>query len=72
MAKFALYVKVTKDKRSYVTSIPNGSIRTLAEAKAYFMGMKCMSETQFDQQFIVSEMQESKSDPKKGLMFGNQ
>lgn len=68
MTKFALYTKYPNESRSYISSV---SMSTVAEARAYFIGMKQLTPEQFDQQFEVDIMQETKSAPGKGLLFGN-
>ena len=66
MKKFALYTKGTSENRSYVTSTYIG---TLQEAKAYFMGMKRLTVSQFDQIYQVDIIEERKTN--KNLLFGN-
>tara|TARA_R100001244_G_scaffold48776_1_gene43380 strand:+ start:683 stop:898 length:216 start_codon:yes stop_codon:yes gene_type:complete len=67
--KYALYTKYPNENRSYISSINIGS---LAEAKAYFIGMKRLTEELFDQQFQVDLIQEQgKGQGSKGLLFGN-
>ena len=67
--KYALYTRYANENRSYISSIKIGS---LAEAKAYFIGMKQLTEEQFDQQFQVDVMQEQGTGHgSKGLLFGN-
>jgi hypothetical protein len=67
MSKWALYTKYSNENRSYVMSI---ALPSKAEARAYFMGVKKLNAEQFDQIYQVDLMQESKSDPKKGLLLG--
>ena len=67
MSKWALYTKYANENRSYVMSV---ELNSKAEARAYFMGLKKLKADQFDLQFEVDYMQESKSDPKKGLLLG--
>jgi len=67
MSKFALYTKGTVESRSYITS---AHMDTLKEAKAYFMGMKRLSNDQFDKLYHVDIIEDIKST--KGLLFGNQ
>ena len=67
--KWALYTRYSNENRSYVMSIELGS---KAEARAYFMGLKKLKAEQFDLQFEVDLMQESKDNTNKGLLFGNQ
>ena len=67
MSKWALYTKYSNENRSYVMSTEQNS---KAEARAYFMGVKQLNAEQFDQIYQVDLMQESKSDPKKGLLLG--
>jgi hypothetical protein len=69
MTKFALYTKFSNENKGYISSI---SMRSLAEARAYFIGMKRLTPEQFDQQFEVDIIQETKNASNKGLMFGNQ
>ena len=65
--KWALYTRYSNENRSYVMSI---ALPSKAEARAYFMGVKKLNAEQFDQIYQVDLMQESKSDPKKGLLLG--
>ena len=67
MAKWALYTKYSNENRSYVMSI---ELASKAEARAYFMGLKKLKAEQFDLQFEVDVMQESKFDRNKGLLLG--
>ncbi len=67
MAKWALYTKYSNENRSYVMSI---SLPSKAEARAYFMGVKKLNAEQFDQIYQVDVMEESNSNPNKGLLLG--
>ena len=67
MAKWALYTKYSNENRSYVMSV---ELHSKAEARAYFMGLKKLKADQFDLQFEVDIMHESKSNPNKGLLLG--
>ena len=67
MSKWALYTKYSNENRSYVMSI---ALPSKAEARAYFMGLKKLKAEQFDLQFEVDLMQESKDNTNKGLLLG--
>ncbi len=67
MAKWALYTKYSNENRSYVMSV---ELNSKAEARAYFMGLKKLKAEQFDLQFEVDYMQESKDNSNKGLILG--
>ena len=68
MTKFALYTKYSNENKGYISSV---KMRNLAEARAYFIGMKRLTPEQFDQQFEVNVIQETGNTPNKGLLFGN-
>jgi hypothetical protein len=67
MAKWALYTRYSNENRSYVMSI---TLDTKAEARAYFMGIKKLNAEQFDNLYQIDTMEESKSNPNKGLLLG--
>ena len=67
MAKWALYTRYSNENRSYVMSTEQNS---KVEARAYFMGVKRLTAEQFDQIYQVDLMQESKTNPNKGLLLG--
>ncbi len=69
MSKWALYTRYSNENRSYVMSI---ALPSRAEARAYFMGIKRLSADQFDKIYQIDLMEESDSNSKKGLLFGNQ
>ena len=62
-----LYTKYSNENRSYVMSV---ELNSKAEARAYFMGLKKLKADQFDLQFEVDYMQESKDNTNKGLLLG--
>ena len=65
--KWALYTKYSNENRSYIMCTEQSS---KAEARAFFMGIKRLNAEQFDLQFEVDTMKESKSNPNKGLLLG--
>jgi len=65
--KWALYTKYSNENRSYIMSTEQSS---KAEARAYFMGIKRLNAEQFDNLYHVDVMQESNSNPNKGLLLG--
>jgi len=67
MAKWALYTRYSNENRSYIMSTEQQS---KAEARAYFMGVKQLTAEQFDNLYQVDYMNESKSNPNKGLLLG--
>ena len=67
MTKWALYTRYSNENRSYIASV---ELNSKSEARAYFMGVKKLNAEQFDNLYQVDHMNESKSDPNKGLLLG--
>jgi hypothetical protein len=67
MTKWALYTRYSNENRSYIASV---ELNSKSEAKAYFMGVKQLDAVQFDNLYQVDRMNESKSNPNKGLLLG--
>ena len=66
MSKFGLYTKTATESSRHINVC---DMPTVAQAEAYFAGVKQITLEQFRNLFIVKELTEGKSN--RGLLYGN-
>ena len=64
MAKYALYTKTSTENSQHINMV---NMPSIAQAEAYFAGVKKLSLTQLREIFVVKEINENN----KTLLYGN-